>query len=654
MSIHGKERDVEIDVRNVGGIEAAHHEFEPGVTVLTGENATNRTSFVKAVMAVLGSDVASVRAGTDEGCVRMRLGDEEFVRTLAPSGPNRTDATFGGTPYTDDTTAADLFAFLLGDNPTRQRVRSGGTALADVVSEPIDTEQIDADIAELRDEIDRLDERIDALRAEERRRVQLEETRQRLTAEIEELSGEIAATEEALSALDAEVTASEERRADLESAESKRRAIAREVADLEYERDSVRQQLADTREEHDRVRDRLDEVDPPGAETTEAVEAELQTVEERRTRLQDELDELGSLVEFNEGMLEESRSDVADALRGSDDDRSAATLTAQLLDEGRTVCWTCGRETDESNIARTVEVLRDYRRRKRERRRELTERHRELRSRRSDLADRREAHERLTAEVESLETAVSDLETTLETLTERIESKRRELSTAEAAVRRLETDDGQERLLELRRELSELEGRLNTKRRELDQTESRIEAAEDAREERASLQAERETLAADLARKRETVDRITEEFVDEFNDRMESILDLLDFDNVDRVWVEKRGAHAGGTDDPEFELHVVRETPDGAAVRDRLRNLSESEREVVGLVFALAGYLAHEVYEDVPFVLLDSLEAIDADRIARIVDYFSDYGTYVVVALLTEDAGPTRALDATNATVEQI
>jgi uncharacterized protein YhaN len=55
-------------------------------------------------------------------------------------------------------------------------------------------------------------------------------------------------------------------------------------------------------------------------------------------------------------------------------------------------------------------------------------------------------------------------------------------------------------------------------------------------------------------------------------------------------------------------------------------------------VFALAGYLAHEVYEEVPFMLLDSLEAIDADRIARLIEYLRDYAPNLVVALLDSDA----------------
>jgi hypothetical protein len=63
---------------------------------------------------------------------------------------------------------------------------------------------------------------------------------------------------------------------------------------------------------------------------------------------------------------------------------------------------------------------------------------------------------------------------------------------------------------------------------------------------------------------------------------------------------------------------------------------------VTGLIFALAGYLTHEVHEVCPFLLLDSIEAIDSDRISRLVDYVSDYAEYVLVALLPEDA---QALD---------
>lgn len=55
-------------------------------------------------------------------------------------------------------------------------------------------------------------------------------------------------------------------------------------------------------------------------------------------------------------------------------------------------------------------------------------------------------------------------------------------------------------------------------------------------------------------------------------------------------------------------------------------------------MFAFAGYLVHEVHEQVPFMLLGSLEAFDAERISALVDYFTQYPDHLVVALLPEDA----------------
>lgn len=83
---------------------------------------------------------------------------------------------------------------------------------------------------------------------------------------------------------------------------------------------------------------------------------------------------------------------------------------------------------------------------------------------------------------------------------------------------------------------------------------------------------------------------------------------------------------------------MIRSDEGGAAYEDTVAHLSESEREVTGLVFALAGYLVHEVYAEVPVMCLDSLEAIDAQRIARLIDYLHDYVPHLVVALLPEDA----------------
>lgn len=87
-----------------------------------------------------------------------------------------------------------------------------------------------------------------------------------------------------------------------------------------------------------------------------------------------------------------------------------------------------------------------------------------------------------------------------------------------------------------------------------------------------------------------------------------------------------------------FNIHTVRSTEDGTTYEDTVEHLSESKREVTGLVSVLAVCLIHDLHETLSFIVLDSLEALDPDRIAALVEYFDEYAAYPVVALLPEDA----------------
>ena len=154
---------------------------------------------------------------------------------------------------------------------------------------------------------------------------------------------------------------------------------------------------------------------------------------------------------------------------------------------------------------------------------------------------------------------------------------------------------------------------------------------------------------------RTKIERIEQHAIEEFNEHMEAMLEVLEYDNLARIWLERtetevregRRKRTKGV----FDLHIVRQTDSGTTYEDRVENLSESEREVTGLIFALAGYLAHEVHETVPFMLLDSIEAIDSDRIVTLVEYLEEYTEYLVVALLPEDAA---ALNEEHQRVDEI
>ena len=57
----------EINIRNLGVIEAAHIEFKPGLNVLTGETGAGKTMVLTALALILGgkADAEKVRTGTD-------------------------------------------------------------------------------------------------------------------------------------------------------------------------------------------------------------------------------------------------------------------------------------------------------------------------------------------------------------------------------------------------------------------------------------------------------------------------------------------------------------------------------------------------------------------------------------------------------------
>jgi recombinational DNA repair ATPase RecF len=56
-----------LSVNNIGGIDETTVSFQQGITVLSGRNATNRTSLLQGIMAALGSNQASLKADAEEG-----------------------------------------------------------------------------------------------------------------------------------------------------------------------------------------------------------------------------------------------------------------------------------------------------------------------------------------------------------------------------------------------------------------------------------------------------------------------------------------------------------------------------------------------------------------------------------------------------------
>lgn len=623
------EAAVRIRARNIGGIDETEVTLRPGVSVLTGRNATNRTSFLQAIMAGLGSERASLKGNAEEGEVTLEFGGETYTRTLERVGSG---VSYGGDPYLDEPEIADLFAFLLENNEARRAVARGDD-LRDIIMEPVDTDRIDAEIEECKRRREEIESEIDRLDELERDLPELETERTQKRSELEEAREELAEIESELEALDTGVEESRDRKQQLEDAFQRVRDLRSELEDLEFDLETERTTLEELRSERDGLRDDLAESDDP-EEDPDWLAGRIEELRARKRSLDERSNELGSVIGFNEEMLEGDGFDVDDGL-GTDDP------TAALTTDGETVCWTCGSEVEESQIRSTLDRLRDLRSDILEERKDVRSTIDELTTKRTEVKQRQNERERAERRLTDVEAEIETTESRIATLESEIETTEEQLAQAESEAEEIDVE-GHDEVLDLHRRRNGTELRIDRLESEIERLESEIEEREEAVEQRKELESEREELSEHLTELRTRVDRIETEAVEAFNDHMETVLDLLEYENLDRIWIERRETEVREgrrtVSRTRFDLHIVRSDGEGNAYEDTIRHLSESEREVTGLVFALAGYLVHDVHEEVPFILLDSLEAIDSERIARIVDHFQDQAEYLVAALLPEDA----------------
>ena len=642
MSLEEKQQgSAHLQVSNIGGISDTTVELAPGVTVLSGRNATNRTSLLQAIMAACGSDRATLKGDVDEGHVELTFNGDTYTRQLTRTDTN--SVSFSGNPYLDDVTGGDLFAFLLETNEVREAVERGDN-LRDIIMRPVDTEAIQAEITRLEQEKRDLDQEIEKLDNLEQRLPQLENQRTQLESDIDEKQDELTAKEADLEAADATVEESRKEKADLDAKLDELRDARSRLEDIRYDIETQQEsldQLHDTREELETEFEELPEL--AGEDQKTEIASEIKQLDDRKSSIEADLNDLQRLIQFNEGMLEDEESREIGTL--TSDDETTTTdepVTDQLLAENEQLtCWTCGSDVDRDQINETIDRLREFRQEKLSRISALEDEIDELKKSQQERRTARQRRDELEQRLNETKTEIDDRKATLANLEDEREDLKDQVSTLETDVEELE-DEAYTELLDLHKEVNELEFELNRLESQLDDVTAEIAEIEDKIAQRDDLTNQREVIQDELEDQRTRIEHLESQAVEEFNQHMETVLDLLEYKNIERIWLDRRETQVREgrrkVEKTIFDLHVARRTTDGATYEDTVEHLSESEREVTGLVLALAGYLTHELYETLPFMLLDSIEALDSERIAALVDYLHEYAHYLVVALLPEDA----------------
>lgn len=624
---------VTVEVQNIGGIDETSVTFSPGVTVLAGENATNRTSFLQAIMAALGSDDCSIKGDADSAHVELTLGGERYTRELTRD--ERAILT-GGDPYLDDPTLADLFAFLLESNDARRAIATNGD-LRELIMRPIDIEQLQRDIEQRlnrRDEIEQELEEIDQLKT---RLPALEADRTRLKNEIEDVRADLADKEAELESQDASVEQTREEKAELEDRLGELRSKRAELEEIRYELDTERESIDAIQTQLREATHGLEDLPETPVGEIDELNAQIDQLREQKRSIESDVTELQSVIQFNREMIGGTETELLDAV----DSASDGNVTDELVADETISCWTCGSKTSRDQIETTISRLQDV---SQERLGEVSDIEADLEEYTAQvqtLKEQQHRREQLQRQQSNCEADLQQSEERIERLTDRRETLTDEVEDLEIEIEALEDDSYQE-ILELHKEANQLEYELGRLEGDLDDVNVEVDRIEERLEAESKLQDRREEVTNEIEELRTKIDRIEQQTIEKFNEHMDSVLEKLGYGNLERIWLERveREVREGRrrVTKSAFELHVIRQTESGVTYEDTIEHLSESEREVTGLVFALAGYLAHEVYEVVPFMLLDSLEAIDSERIAALVEYIDGLSEYLIVALLPEDA----------------
>lgn len=567
-----------LDIRNIAGIRRGSTSLEPGVNAVRGSNWQGKSSLLAAVKTAMGTE-STLTEGADEGHVRLETDDGTITVELRRDGD---DVVRDGEPMLSDeydAARADLYAFLDETNEIRRAVRDGNN-LEELLTRPLGFENIDERIAEYKHEREQVEAELDRATEAARKLPGVE-------ADIAELEGELDDLRSERDEIETGSTESSElaeKRETLSDARAEREQVENLVEQLERTIEHTREKL----EEHHEELENLDIPDDDG------IEEQLAEAHDSFKEIQRDAEALQSVYAANKRLLEEERLHLlAEVERG-------------LLDDTIT-CWTCGSEAGREEFAEQLDALGETVMEFRSEAEQRRERTQELEARRDEIR-RKQRHK------SDLENEITSLETTLMDREESLTSARSRLQELEARIADLEGG------------IEDIDERLTDVESEIKYTEARLEDAYDRREDLESKASQREMLANEHEELTEEIrwlrnrkDEIRARTREAFEEAMDDILERFDtgFETARLT--------------PQFDLVVARE-----GRRASLDALSEGERELLGIVAALAGHEAFEVTESVPVLLLDNLGGLADENLHKLIQYVERRAEYLVFTAYPE------------------
>jgi len=587
-----------VNIQNIGGIRSGDIPIQPGVNVVQGSNFQGKSSLIAAIRTVMGStghyDRYPLTENTDSGSVTLKTDDGSYEITLRETANGVVPETTQ-TYLTDETDqiAARLFAFLGEDNPIRKAVRNGDD-FTELLLEPL--------------ALERLNEKIEGLQ-QERQSVERDIT------EAEDAVDHILDVQQKVTRLETELETLGEQREELDTETGDKERVDELTEALSTKRDELKRTSSQQRRLEDRLEQKRVTIADLRTELSELDDPEEIDRTDNIERQRDHVAEISDTISFLEDLYRVNRNAVDEEML------THVTDVERSLTEESVACWVCGGETSIDEVDSRLSELSDRLAGLREQRQQLQSEIEAVEQRRREIESQKQRRADLEARIAKLETDIGDTERDLKSIRNRKETLETEVEELEVEVEAAE-DDYNEALTDVKTQIRTAERELEASRERLDDLNGEKERLEELRETKADLTTEIERLRNEKDVKQRAL-------VEEFNDAIDNIVDQFAPGFDGGYLTAKRAA---GTDEIEsFELVVARE-----GVETELDNLSEAERELVGLALTVAGFQAFDVGETMPAIFVDGISQLAADHLHNLVEYLQTENDMLVITAYPE------------------
>lgn len=594
-----------LEIENIGGIRHGETTLSPGPNIVQASNFQGKSSLLAAIQTVMGTtgqfgETHPLTEGADDGHVTLETDDATYTATLEASteASGRVVSRSGDTYLTDeqDLVTARLFAFLGEDNPIRAAVREKDQErLTELLKKPLETENIDLRIDSLRNDVAEL------------------ETEQRQADKAKE---KLPAAQEEVTQLEQELEELKERRDELEEKvdeDTEQRDLRNELTNKQSELDRKESQLERLENQIDRRKEQLESKREELEDLEIPEELDLDTnVNEKKERVEElelKIDLLGDLYRSNKAVLDENEVSLI-----TDVDRSISGDTFG--------CFVCGQDTTEDEIKERLEGIKQKQQDLESQKAELDSEISEIQERKREIRSNRNKKENLEEDIKELKVDIQEDEREVESLKEEIEELEEEVEELEAKYEEAEEEEE-----EFSSELKTVQQKIGTTENELSRARDKLERLEDEAGELDEIEEKLDEKKSELEELKQRREKKYSELVEQFDDAMDDILSTF-APGFDGAFLNKK---KNRDETVEFEVNLAR---DGRAAD--LDNLSEGERELVGIVTALAGYRTFNVDERVPCILLDGIGQLAAEHIRHMIEYLENAAEILVTTAYPE------------------